>query len=134
MSDPKSVHRRLLLACTAVGLAAALAVPAGAAQAAPKDNRFDQVNVVSDRPGVAASTDPLVVNPWGLALSPTSPVWAANNGTGTATLYRGDGVGTPFSKVPTRGPATKPAPRAEPSPRGGGHMSSTARRRSRPHR
>jgi uncharacterized protein (TIGR03118 family) len=113
MPDPKSVHRRLLLACTAVGLAAALAVPAGAAQAAPKDSRFDQVDVVADRPGVAALTDPLLVNPWGLALSPTSPVWAANNGTGTATLYRGDGVGTPFTKVPLEVTVTNGAPTGE---------------------
>jgi uncharacterized protein (TIGR03118 family) len=100
MSEPSiSAPRRLLLAGTAAGLAAAIALPVGAADAAPKDSRFDQVDVVSDQPGVAAIQDPLLVNPWGLALSPTSPLWAANNGTGTATLYRGDGVGTPFAKV-----------------------------------
>jgi len=93
------VRRRLLVAATAAGLAAALSVPVGAAEAAPRDSRFDQIDVVSDQAGVAAIHDPLVVNAWGLALNPTSPVWVANNGTGTATLYRGDGVGTPFTKV-----------------------------------
>jgi uncharacterized protein (TIGR03118 family) len=89
-----------MVAGTAAGLAAAIAIPGGAADAAPKDSRFDQVDVVSDQAGVAAIQDPLVVNAWGLALTPTSPLWVANNGTGTATLYRGDGVTTPFSKVP----------------------------------
>ena len=84
----------------AVAMAAAVfcsaAVPA---QAAPKDSRFVQVNAVSDQPGVAQIRDPLLVNPWGLALSPTSPLWVSNNVSGTATLYRGGGGGTPFTKA-----------------------------------
>jgi uncharacterized protein (TIGR03118 family) len=91
--------RRQLLAIVVVGLVAVLAALVGSATAAPKANRFDQINAVSDLPGVAPILDPLLVNPWGLALSPTSPVWAANNVTGTATLYRGGGGGTPFAKV-----------------------------------
>src|SRR5262245_20293300 len=111
MSDPTvSVRRKLALAGITVGLAAALAVPIGVAQAAPKDSRFDQVNVVSDLPGVAAIQDPLVQNAWGLALSPTSPVWVANNGSGTATLYSGNGVTTPFAKVPLTVTITNGAP------------------------
>ncbi|MDT4961065.1 MAG: hypothetical protein QOF87_712 [Pseudonocardiales bacterium] len=47
-----------------------------------------QVNLISDLSTVgAAVVDPDVVNPWGLALSPTSPLWSANNGTNSATLY-----------------------------------------------
>ena len=72
--------------------------------AAPTANRFDQINVVSDLPGVAPILDPLLVNPWGLALSPTSPLWVANNGTGTATLYRGDGAEPRSSRWPWRSP------------------------------
>ena len=90
---------RQLRAIVAVGLVAVLAALVGPATAAPKANRFDQINVVSDLPGVAPILDPLLVNPWGLALSPTSPLWVANNVSGTATLYRGDGGGTPFVKV-----------------------------------
>jgi uncharacterized protein (TIGR03118 family) len=89
---------RQLLATVVVGLA--LAALVGPATAAPKANRFDQINAVSDLPGVAPILDPLLINPWGLALSPTSPLWVANNVTGAATLYRGDGGGTPFTKVP----------------------------------
>ena len=102
--------RRQLLAIVAVGLVAVLAALVGPATAAPKANRFDQINAVSDLPGVAPILDPLLVNPWGLALSPTSPVWAANNVTGTATLYRGGGAGTPFAKVPLEVTVTNGSP------------------------
>jgi uncharacterized protein (TIGR03118 family) len=47
----------------------------------------NQANLVSDLPGIAADTDSALVNPWGLALSPTSPLWSANAGTSTSTLY-----------------------------------------------
>jgi uncharacterized protein (TIGR03118 family) len=46
-----------------------------------------QINLVADQPGVASDTDPALVNPWGLALSPTSPLWSANANTSTSTLY-----------------------------------------------
>lgn len=46
-----------------------------------------QANLVSDLPGTAADTDSALVNPWGLALSPTSPLWSANANTSTSTLY-----------------------------------------------
>ena len=53
---------------------------------------YQQTNLVSDQPGLAAATDPNLVNPWGLISSGTSPWWVANNGTGTSTLYNGAGV------------------------------------------
>jgi uncharacterized protein (TIGR03118 family) len=50
--------------------------------------RVEQINLVSDRSDVGASlVDPDLINPWGLALGPTTPLWSANNGTDTATLY-----------------------------------------------
>jgi uncharacterized protein (TIGR03118 family) len=61
---------------------------------------FTQINQVSDQPGVANVTDPDLVNAWGLALSPTSPLWSANNGTNTATLYSGGLGGASVGKVP----------------------------------
>ena len=91
--------RRGLLAVVAASTATLLGSATVPAYAAPKDSRFDQVNAVSDQPGVAPILDPQLVNPWGLALSPTSPVWVANNNSGRATLYRGGGGGTPFAKV-----------------------------------
>jgi uncharacterized protein (TIGR03118 family) len=53
--------------------------------------RFQQTNLVSDTPGLATTTDPNLVNPWGLARSDTSPWWVADNGTGVSTLYNGSG-------------------------------------------
>lgn len=52
---------------------------------------FQQTNLVSDVPGLAATTDPNLVNPWGLTRSATSPWWVADNGTGVSTLYNGSG-------------------------------------------
>jgi uncharacterized protein (TIGR03118 family) len=63
-------------------------------------NNYRQTNLVSDIPGFAQIQDPLLVNPWGTALSATSPFWTANNGTSTATLYGGDVGGSPFTKNP----------------------------------
>jgi uncharacterized protein (TIGR03118 family) len=68
-------------------------------QAATKEF-FHQTNLVSDQPGVALIFDPNLVNPWGISMSPTSPFWVANNGTGTSTLYAGDVNGSPFVKNP----------------------------------
>ena len=55
---------------------------------------YQQTNLVSDLPGVAAVTDPHLVNAWGMSHSPTSPWWISDNGTGVLTLYNGSG--TPF--------------------------------------
>ena len=86
------------------GVAAVLAAAAGATlaltSAAGATGGYRQFNVVSDQPGHAAMTDPALVNPWGLAAGPGTPIWAANNGTSIATLYRGDVGGMPASKVP----------------------------------
>src|SRR5437764_12390792 len=83
------------------GLAAALlAAPlAGTGAAAPND-AFQQRNLVSDIPGVARITDPNLVNPWGLAATSSSPLWVANNGTNTATLYAGGMGDGPVQIVP----------------------------------
>ena len=48
--------------------------------------------LVSDIAGMAAQTDPNLVNPWGISLTATSPFWISNNGTKTSTLYNGAGV------------------------------------------
>jgi uncharacterized protein (TIGR03118 family) len=61
---------------------------------------YHRVNLVSDIPGVALRSDPHLVNPWGIAFSETSPVWIADNGTGTSTLYLGDGTPAPNPAAP----------------------------------
>jgi uncharacterized protein (TIGR03118 family) len=63
-------------------------------------NNYKQTNLVSDIPGFAQIEDPLLVNPWGISMSATSPFWTSNNGTNTATLFGGDVGGSPFTKNP----------------------------------
>ena len=73
---------------------------------------YKQTNLVSDVPGLAAVTDPHLVNPWGLISSGASPWWVADNGTGLLTLYTGAGqivplvvtVPTPVGGVPPSAP------------------------------
>jgi uncharacterized protein (TIGR03118 family) len=38
------------------------------------------------------TTDPQLINPWGLAASATSPLWIGSNGSGVAEVYTGAGV------------------------------------------
>lgn len=60
---------------------------------------YQQTNLVSDVPGLAAVTHLPLVNPWGLSRSATSPWWVADNGAGVSTLY--NGAGTPLGLVVT---------------------------------
>src|SRR4051812_20293041 len=71
---------------------------------------FLQTNLVADEPGMAATTDPNLVNPWGLALGLNSGLWVADNRTGLGTTY--DGAGQPL-------PAGSPLAVAIPGPPGG---------------
>ena len=48
---------------------------------------YQQVNLVSDLPGVAQLQDTNLVNAWGISFSSSSPFWVSDNGTGKATLY-----------------------------------------------
>src|ERR1043166_9630831 len=60
--------------------------------------------LISDIPGLAPVLDPLMVNPWGISMTASSPFWVANDGTSTTQLIRGDVGGTPVvlnSSMPT---------------------------------
>ena len=50
----------------------------------------DTINGVPTNP--VQPLDPLLVNPWGLSASATSPLWVSDNGKGVSTLYNGAGV------------------------------------------
>jgi hypothetical protein len=65
----------------------AIVVAAGAAGAQPAAP-YVQTNLASDIPGLATITDPLLVNPWGMSRSATSPFWISNQGSNSSTLYR----------------------------------------------
>jgi uncharacterized protein (TIGR03118 family) len=48
---------------------------------------YRQRNLVSDLPGMAATTDPKLVNPWALATTAAGPFWVTDNHTGLSTVY-----------------------------------------------
>jgi uncharacterized protein (TIGR03118 family) len=82
----KRLQRALLALALTIGAALIVAAPLAA-----KPTAYTMVPLVSDQPGVAAHTDPNLVNAWGLTSSATSPWWVSDNGTDLSTLYRGDG-------------------------------------------
>ena len=61
----------------------------------PPGSAYRQTNFISDIPGLAPVLDPLLVNPWGISATASSPFWVANNGTSTTQLIRGDVGGSP---------------------------------------
>ncbi|HML16075.1 MAG TPA: TIGR03118 family protein [Bryobacteraceae bacterium] len=66
---------------------------------AQSNNVYVQENLVSDIAGMAVTTDPNLVNPWGMAQTATSPFWVSNHDKGNTTIY--NGAGTPSTTVVT---------------------------------
>ncbi len=62
----------------------------------PPGRAYRQTNLVSDLPNVGLVQEPLLVNPWGISMTSSSPFWTANNGMSTSTLFRGDVAGSPL--------------------------------------
>ena len=99
--------KRWSLALVAVGatagVLASLVLPA-AASSTDSARAFRQVNLVSDSPGVAAVTDPDLVNSWGVSASagtdqaPGGALWVSDNGKDKTTLYT-SGTATTVSKA-----------------------------------
>jgi uncharacterized protein (TIGR03118 family) len=54
--------------------------------------QYQESNLASNQPKTAKTTDPLLVNGWGLAYGPTGPFWISDEGSGWSTLYNGSGV------------------------------------------
>jgi uncharacterized protein (TIGR03118 family) len=71
----------------AIGLASSLGCAAHA-------STYLQTDLVSDIPGFAQTTDPNLINPWGVSHTPNSPFWVSDQGTGVATLYNVPAGGT----------------------------------------
>jgi uncharacterized protein (TIGR03118 family) len=96
---PRSFAVSMLAVTVPAALAVAAAVPGASAQT--MQNQFHQTNLVSDLTTVGAQVvDPDLVNSWGLALGPTTPLWVADNGTSVATLYSVGAGGATAAKVP----------------------------------
>src|SRR5215831_18438120 len=65
----------------------------------PPGQAYRQTNLVSDWPGIAFLQNPLLVNPWGISATASSPFWVANDGTSTSSLLTGDVGGSPLVSV-----------------------------------
>jgi uncharacterized protein (TIGR03118 family) len=86
---------------------AALCAGAGVANAA---DGFTQNNLISNMPGLAATTDSNLVNPWGVSFANGSPIWISDQGTRTSILPGVTGstgvTKTPFAvNIPPMGAA-----------------------------
>jgi uncharacterized protein (TIGR03118 family) len=66
---------------------------------------YSQTNLVSNTAGVANTTDPQLLNPWGISALAGQDFWIANNNGGTSTLY--DPQGSKNALVVTIPRATK---------------------------
>jgi uncharacterized protein (TIGR03118 family) len=62
----------------------------------PTPSAYAVSALVSDGSVPAVTIDHDLINPWGVVFAPDSPVWVANNATGTATLYDGAGLKEPL--------------------------------------
>jgi uncharacterized protein (TIGR03118 family) len=70
-----------------LGLLMALAIPSESwAQAG-----YSQTNLVSNVAGIGSTTDPQLLNPWGISVLPGQDFWIADNDSGVSTLYDQNG-------------------------------------------
>jgi uncharacterized protein (TIGR03118 family) len=105
-AQPRPGSRRWLVTATiAAGvLAGAAAAPAAAqgtttASSTAPENEFHQTNLVSNRSDQGAKLqDKNLQNPWGVSMTPTSPLWVSDNDTGLATVYDINVGGTSVTK------------------------------------
>jgi uncharacterized protein (TIGR03118 family) len=84
---PIATPARNVLRASVFAAALALAAPV---LAVPND--YDVTTLATDVAGGPLVPDPDVVNPWGVAFNPNGTAWVANNRSGKATLYDGNGV------------------------------------------
>ena len=97
-----SPFQAVIMTSVALG---ALCAGAGTAQA-----QFKQTDLVSNMPGLAATTDSNLVNPWGVSFANGSPIWISDQGTQTSILPGVTGstgvTKTPFAvNIPPMGAA-----------------------------
>lgn len=101
MHRPRTRRARIAGLGVVIALAASVAAAAPAAASTRHAHHgYRQINLVADRPGRAAITDPNLVNAWGMSHGPNTPLWVSDNGTDVSTLYQGGAHGTPVSIVP----------------------------------
>ena len=87
-----------MLACTAPSGSSSSGGGGGATQSVTitvdAATAYASKTLVGNTAGTGVTTDANLVNPWGIVFA-KGPVWIANNGTQTSTLYDGNGVPQP---------------------------------------
>jgi len=78
------MHRRIIALAACLGLVLLFGPSVVHAQ-------YQVTNLVSNQAKTARTTDPLLVNAWGLTYGPGGPFWISDNGSGWSTLYSGSG-------------------------------------------
>jgi uncharacterized protein (TIGR03118 family) len=81
--------KRALALVASLVLLLTVAIPATARNASGT-NTYAVHLLQSNIPGLAAATDPDLVNGWGISHSATSPWWVSDEGTDKSTLYNGN--------------------------------------------
>src|SRR5882762_4994917 len=77
---------------------------------------YTQTNLVSNTAGVAAVTDPQLINAWGLSRGSGSAWWVSDNATGFSTLYNGAGAKQSLIvTIPPSDPKDKNTPTGTPT-------------------
>jgi len=89
----------IALALVAAGCLTTMGAGAEASVSDPTAGTVLQTNIVSDLPGVAALTDPNLVNAWGISESQASPFWISDNNAGVSTLYPVGSGGTSINPL-----------------------------------
>ena len=91
------------LAARSIGLSCALVLGMGLSGSVQADY-ITVTNLVTNNQAAnpAQTTDGDLLNAWGMASSPTSPIWVSDNGTGVATLYNVNPVTNLTVKQATR--------------------------------
>jgi hypothetical protein len=78
--------------------AASAASPSAAGAPAATANSFKQTNLIANKASFGAKlTDKNLINAWGLAAGPSTPIWVSDNNSGFATVYSGGIKGSPVS-------------------------------------
>jgi uncharacterized protein (TIGR03118 family) len=76
-------------------------------------------NLIADQAGVANLTDPNLVNPWGIAISASSPFWLCNAGAGSGTGVSTTGISTVYTFSATTLSISSTKVSIPPAPSGG---------------
>ncbi len=105
---PSRTKIAALMVASSMSAAASAHAQTPASFLAPAE--YTQTNLVSSVAGQAVTTDPNLLNAWGVAFEPNGPFWVDSTGAGLSLLYDGTGAKVPANfVVPTPPGVTGPS-------------------------